>query len=290
MSQNHIPVLPREVIEALSVEEGKRYIDATVGAGGHSAEIVKRGGMVLGIDQDTRALTLAKERLEKENQANHWTLAHGNFRDIGDIAKEHGFTGIDGILFDLGVSSMQLDAPDRGISYRFTDAPLDVRMDMSGGDTAAQLVNRCSESELYDIFSTYGEEQLARPIAHAFVSARAVNPITTVGDVVRIVESVVPGEIERHGVLSRVFQGMRIAVNDELGSLKEGLAQAGGLLAPGGKLVVISFHSLEDRIVKLYMKKGGWDVVTAHPIRPAEDETTANRRSRSAKLRIAIKR
>lgn len=290
MSQNHIPVLPREVIEALSVEEGKRYIDATVGAGGHSAEIVKRGGVLLGIDQDNNALKLAKERLEKENRADNWTLAHGNFRDIGNIAQEHGFTEIDGILFDLGVSSMQLDAPDRGISYRFTDAPLDARMDTSGGDTAAQLVNRCTESELYDIFSTYGEEQLARPIAHAFVSARAVSPIKTVGDVVNIVTAVVPGENERHGVLSRVFQGMRIAVNDELGSLKEGLGQAGELIAPGGKLVVISFHSLEDRIVKLYMKKGGWDVITAHPIRPKEDEATANRRSRSAKLRIAIKR
>lgn len=289
MSITHISVLKDEAITALSIIAGNKYIDATVGAGGHTAEIVKQGGIVLGIDQDDNALHLANERLTKEEATGHWQLIHGNFRNIARIAEEHGFTGIDGILFDLGVSSMQLDAPDRGISYRFTDAPLDGRMDTSGGDTAAQLVNRMTESELYDIFSNFGEEQLARPISHALVRARSVSPISTVGDIVKVIADIVPNEIERYGVLSRVFQGLRIAVNDELGSLKAGLEGAKQVLAPGGKLVVISFHSLEDRIVKLFMKKGGWQILTNHPIRPTEEEAGANKRSRSAKLRVAIK-
>lgn len=289
MTNTHISVLKAEVINALAIEPGKKYIDATVGAGGHATEMIRQGAIVLGIDQDEKALTLAQEKLEAEHATKNWTLVHGNFRNIASIAQEKGFTEIDGILFDLGVSSMQLDAQDRGISYRFTDAPLDVRMDTSGGDTAAQLVNRSTESELYDIFSNYGEEQLARPIAHTLVRARSVSPIATVGDIVSVITDMVPNEIERHGVLSRVFQGIRIAVNDELGSLKEGLAGAKEVLSPGGKLVVISFHSLEDRIVKLFMKRGGWEVVTTHPIRPTEAETGTNRRSRSAKLRIAIK-
>jgi len=289
MTNTHISVLKAEAIQALAIEPGKKYIDATVGAGGHATEMVRQGGIVLGIDQDEQALSLAQKRLTEEHATKNWKLVHGNFRTIAQIAKENGFTEVRGILFDLGVSSMQLDAPDRGISYRFTDAPLDVRMDTSGGDTAAQLVNRSTESELYDIFSNYGEEQLARPIAHSLVRARSVNPITTVGDIVSVIADIVPNEIARHGVMSRVFQGIRIAVNDELGSLKEGLAGAGEIIAPGGKLVVISFHSLEDRIVKLFMKRGGWEVITTHPIRPTDEETGANRRSRSAKLRVAIK-
>lgn len=289
MSTRHISVLRDEAIAALNITEGKRYIDATVGAGGHAKEIVKRGGVLLGIDQDTTALALARETLTNEHATGTFTLAHGNFRDIARIAREHGFSEVSGILFDLGVSSMQLDTPERGMSFRFTDAPLDGRMDPSGGDTAAQLVNRSTENELYDIFSNYGEEQLARAIAHAFVGARSIKPITTVGDVVAIIEKIVPGEIERHGVLARVFQGMRIAVNDELASLREGLIGAKELLEPGGKLVVISFHSLEDRIVKLFMRKAGWKVETVHPIRPTDEEAETNRRSRSAKLRIATK-
>lgn len=289
MKNVHISVLKAEAIEALAIEPGKKYIDATVGAGGHTTEMVRQGGLVLGIDQDEKALALAQEKLEAEHATKSWKLIHGNFRNIATIASENGFTEIDGILFDLGVSSMQLDAPDRGISYRFTDAPLDVRMDTSEGDTAAQLVNRSTESELYDIFSNYGEEQLARPIAHTLVRARSVRPISTVGDIVSVIADIVPNEIERHGVLSRIFQGIRIAVNDELGSLKEGLEGARKILAPGGKLVVISFHSLEDRIVKLFMKRGGWEVITTHPIRPTDEETDTNRRSRSAKLRVAIK-
>lgn len=290
---HHTPVLLLETIDALAIEPGKRYIDATAGAGGHGSEIVKRGGVLLGIDQDEHALAIAGKRLEEEGKATHtkgiWTLAHGNFRDIAAIAKAQGFTQVQGVLFDLGVSSMQLDTPERGFSYRFTDAPLDVRMDTSGGDTAAQLVNRATKEELYDIFSNFGEEQLARPIADALCRARTIAKIVTVGDIVRVVETVVPNERMRYGVLSRVFQGIRIAVNDELKSLKQGLEGAMEVLAPGGKLVVISFHSLEDRIVKLFMKHGGWEVRTDHPIRPSEEEIEKNSRSRSAKLRVAVK-
>lgn len=289
MRTHHISVLRDEAIAALNVTAGKQYIDATVGAGGHASEIIKRGGVLLGIDQDTTALELARERLDNEHATGTFTLVHGNFREIVRLAREHGFNEVSGILFDLGVSSMQLDTPERGMSFRFTDAPLDGRMDPSGGDTAAQLVNRSTENELYDIFSNYGEEQLARAIAHAFVGARSIKPITTVGDVVKIIETIVPGEEQRHGVLARVFQGMRIATNDELGSLREGLTGAKELLVPGGKLVVISFHSLEDRIVKLFMRKAGWEVETVHPIRPTDEEAENNRRSRSAKLRIATK-
>lgn len=260
----HTPVLVKEVIEGLDVLPGKRFIDATYGGGGHAREIERVGGEVLGIDidPDTHAV-------------------HGNFRDIVAIAKREGFEDIDGILFDLGVSSHQLDTPERGFSYRFTNAPLDLRMDQDGsGETAAQLVNRVSEGELYDILSRFGEEELAGTIARAVVSARAVKLIETTGDLVRIIGM-------KPAVLSRVFQALRIVVNDELGALKEGLAGAKKLLKPGGRLVVISFHSLEDRIVKRFMND--WKVLTKRPIRAQGNERETNSRSRSAKLRIAQK-
>lgn len=274
MNGTHVPVLVTEVIEAFGVSPGKNYIDATVGLGGHTAEIVKRGGIVLGIDQDKEAIELVQERLRNT------TLVHGNFRDIEKIAHENGFGSVDGVLFDLGVSSLQLDTPQRGFSYRYTDAPLDLRMDQSKGETAAELINRASEKELYDIFSQFGEEQHSRSISEALYRAR---PVRTVGDLVRIVGT-------NKSVLSRIFQALRIAVNDELGSLKAGLEGAQRLLKPGGKLVVISFHSLEDRIVKRWMRSSGWDVVTKRPLVPGTEEVDTNRRSRSAKLRIAIKK
>lgn len=294
MNANHVPVLLNESIEALKVIPGLRYIDATVGAGGHAREIIHAGGVLLGIDQDENALEIARAILEDGTKTkdfpSSWKLIHGNFRDIEMLAKKEKFTDVNGILFDLGVSSMQLDTPKRGFSYRFTDAPLDLRMDTSRGDTAAQLVNRVSSEELYDIFSTYGEEQLAFKLADAIVRARTVKQIQTVGDLMEITKTVAPNERMRYGVLSRVFQGIRIAVNDELGSLKKGLDGAHRLLAPGGRLVVISFHSLEDRMVKQYMKQDVWEMVTRHPIRPTDTEIYKNSRSRSAKMRVAIKK
>ena len=293
MSGTHVPVLRQEVIEALEIRPGKRYIDATVGLGGHTVEMLKRGGIVLGLDQDTSALEMARENVKCQMTNDKWKedlmLVHGNFRDIENIAKEHGFGGIDGVLFDLGVSSLQLYTPARGMSYRFTDAPLDLRMDQVRGDTAAQLVNQSSQEELYDIFNTFGEEQLARPIAQALCRTRSITELKTVGDLVRVIEGVVPNEKERYGVLSRVFQAIRIEVNDELGSLKKGLIGAKEVLGIGGRLAVISFHSLEDRIVKRFMREKGWEVVTRHPVRPRREEIDANVRSRSAKLRVAKK-
>ncbi len=286
MSSTHISVLKAEAIEALQVVAGGKYIDATLGGAGHTIEIAKRGGLVLGIDTDDQALGIAKENIEKAGVTGV-TLAKGNFRDIETIAKEHGFEEIQGVLFDLGVSSFQLDTPERGFSYRFTDAPLDLRMNRTIGDTAAQLVNQLTEEELYEIFATYGEEQFSREIARAICRARTVAKIVTVADLIAIVTGAVK-DIQ-NGVLSRVFQALRIAVNDELGSVKKGLAGAHTLLAKQGRLVVISFHSLEDRIVKQYLRIGDWNVITKHPITPGESELDINRRSRSAKMRIAEK-
>ncbi len=289
MSDKHISVMREEVVEGLDVQRGAKYIDATVGSGGHAVEIAKLGAIVLGIDTDPTAVTLARLELTKTG-VKDWKIVQGNFRDIEAIAKREGFERVRGILFDLGVSSMQLDTPDRGFSYRFTDAPLDLRMNQSEGEPAAQLVNRISEDELYDIFSTYGEEELARVIAHALYRARSVKKIETVGDVVEVIENITKDRNERYATLSRIFQALRIAVNDELQSLRQGLAGAKHLLIPGGRLVVISFHSLEDRTVKRFMREGEWEVITKHPMLPTIDETGTNRRARSAKTRIAIRK
>lgn len=286
MSDYHTPVLITEVIKALEIAKGKKYIDATLGGAGHTEEILKRGGTVLGIDTDTDAIDEAKQRLQEYTG---YTLVQGNFRDIGTIAKEHEFLHIDGILFDLGVSSHQLDTPERGFSYRFTDAPLDLRLSQEYGDTAAQLVNQATEDELYECIATYGEEQLARPIARALCSARSIKKIEKVQDVVRIIEELAGSREHATPILSRVFQALRIAVNDELKSLKSALEQSKDILKPEGRLVVISFHSLEDRIVKQYMRSNGWEAITKHPIVPSEREVYENKRSRSAKLRIAKK-
>ena len=282
MSTIHISVMREEALNGLLVEPGKKYIDATVGAGGHAVEIVKRGGIVLGIDTDPTAVEIAKTKGIRAVQ--------GNFRDIEKIATREGFEKVSGVLFDLGVSSMQLDTPDRGFSYRFTDAPLDLRMNQTQGESSAQLVNRASKETLYDIFSTYGEEQLAGRIADAIYSARSIKKIETVGDMVSILERLVPDQHTRFSVLSRVFQALRIAVNEEMDALREGLIGAEHILEPGGRLVVISFHSLEDRIVKLGMRKSAWQVITKHPELPTLSEVESNRRSRSAKLRIALKK
>jgi len=293
MNGTHVPVLASEVIEALGVAPGKRFIDATLGAGGHTGELVKRGATVLAIDQDKDALALAthhlKDRVPTAFEEGRIIIRHGNFSDIGEIAKEEGWDSVDGILFDLGISSMQLDHPERGISYRFTDAPLDMRMDTSSGDTAAQLVNQASREELYDIISEFGEEELAGKLADATVRARSVSVIETVGDLVSAVAAVVPNEEARNRVLARVFQALRIAVNDELGVLKRGLESAFMVLKPGGRLVVISFHSLEDRIVKLFMRRRGLTMLKKHVVTPGTEELTQNKRSRSAKLRVAEK-
>lgn len=300
----HTPVLLREVIDGLRIEEGKRYIDGTLGMGGHGIEILKRGGVLLGIDADLEALEFTKKRFRdleikrfrqekfpdlQVSRFLRYSLVHGNFRDIETIAKTNGFGKADGVLLDLGVSSYQIDTPKRGFSYRFVDQPLDLRFDQSKGETAAQLINTLSEEALYDIFATYGEEQFARPIATAFIIARRLKPVMTTGDVVRIVKHVTSHSQHQTGILARIFQALRIYVNSELEILRMGLAGTKNLLVPGGRLVVISFHSLEDRIVKQFLDGSGWQVTTRKPIVPDYLEIRSNNRSRSAKLRSATR-
>ncbi len=261
-----------EVLSGLHVREGGRYIDATFGFGGHSGEIARRGGVILGIDVDPDTAAV-----------------HGNFRDIERIAKENGFDNVDGILFDLGVSSHQLDTPERGFSFRYPEAPLDLQMNPGQGIPAWEYIKKLSEEELYEILATFGEEKLARAIAAAFVRARRVRPLTTVGDVAHVVAEAVRNPKETTATLARVFQALRIAVNDELGALKEGLAGAARLLTSGGRLAVLSYHSLEDRIVKREIERLGLRALNKRPVRPSNEEVRRNPRARSAKLRIMEK-
>lgn len=261
----HIPVLLHETIVGLQVAPGKRFIDATYGGGGHASEIVRRGGEVLGIDVDPDTGPHA---------------VHGNFRNIKKIAEKEGFIEVDGILFDLGVSSHQLDTEARGFSYRFGDAPLDLRLNQNQGETAAELLKRVSEDQLYEILAKFGEEESSRAIATAIVRARRVSPVLTTGDLLKIINK---------KSASQIFQALRIVINDELNALKEGLRGAKDLLKPGGRLAVISFHSLEDRIVKMFLKTDAWKVITKKPIVAGDIERRANSRARSAKLRIAEK-
>ncbi len=261
----HTPIMVKEVADGLQVAPGKRFIDATYGGGGHASEIVRRGGEVLGIDIDPDTGLNA---------------VHGNFRNIVKIAKENGFEAVDGILFDLGVSSHQLDTAGRGFSYRFGDAPLDLRLNQKEGIPAAELLQKVSEQELYEILATFGEEEHSRAIASAIVRARRVSPVITTGDLLKFVDK---------RAAARVFQALRIVTNDELNALKEGLHGAKDLLKPNGRLIVISFHSLEDRIVKQFLKTDGWKLITKKPIVPSEEEIRSNKRSHSAKLRIAEK-
>ncbi len=289
MNAVHLPVLLTEAVSGLRVEADRTYIDATLGGGGHSEEILRRGGNVLAIDRDGETLAETGERLGRMYGTQRFTAVRGNYSDLVSIARTHGANTVAGVLFDLGISSIQLDTPDRGFSYRFTDAPLDLRMDRAGGDTAAQLVNRLSERELYGLFERFGEEQRSGAIAHALVVARGVKPIVTAGDLAESIATVVPNERDRPGIMSRIYQALRIEVNDELESLKLGLQGAETVLERGGRLVVISFHSLEDRIVKQFMRSPAWNVLTRHPVTSAAEELERNRRARSAKLRIAEK-
>lgn len=303
MDTFHTPVLLQEVIEGLDIRPGKKYIDATLGGGGHGLEIVKQGGIVLGIDVDKEAIEHVKKILsdkdirilsEKKDQAHNIlisqypniTLVKGNFEDIGVIARITGFSRVSGILFDLGVSLYQLKAGERGFSFQ-TDGPLDMRMDPSeGGAAATDLVNGLYEHELVALFKKYGEEHNARPIARAICRAREVKKIETTSELAKIVATTKRGRGKIHPA-TQVFQALRIAVNDELESLEQALPQAVELLEEGGRIAAISFHSLEDRIVKQFFKKRTEiEVITKKPIIPSDGEVRQNPRARSAKLRI----
>ncbi len=286
MDEYHIPVFEQEVTRFLDVQRGNRYIDATLGGGGHSFEILKRGGSVLGIDVDDEAIAFVKKKFSINERL---TLVRGNFKDIAEIARLHGFTNVSGVLFDLGVSSYQLDTQDRGFSFK-NSGPLDMRMDKSLSVTAEDLVNGLTKEELYELFSKYGEEDFAFAISKSIVGARSIKPITTTGELAAIIAKSVHGGNRDIHPATRAFQALRIVVNDELHSLKTALPQALTILGKKGRIVVISFHSLEDRIVKQafrkFAKENKGNILTDKPIVPSESEQIANRRSRSAKLRV----
>ncbi len=289
----HTPVLVEEVIDALHIEKGKKYIDATCGAGGHSREIVKRGGILLGIDVDPEGVAQAKETFnilaQTKREGIDWRIVQGNFGDIEKIGKEQGFTSVSGILFDLGVSSHQLDSASRGFSYRF-NAQLDLRFNQNIGQPASKIVQTYSEGELYEVFAKFGEEERARSIAHAFVSTRNIKKIITTFDIKEIVAKIIKNHDRQNATLSRIFQALRIEVNDERENLKKGLSGAFQLLEQRGILVVISFHSGEDRIVKQFMNTNAYHIKTIKPIVASQSEIMGNVRSRSAKMRVAMKK
>jgi 16S rRNA (cytosine1402-N4)-methyltransferase len=285
MSVTHQPVLLDEVIRGLHIIPGANYIDATSGGGGHTRGILEKGGQVLGIDQDPQAIDYVRQTLPHP----HLTLVPGNFNSISDIATQHGFTPCQGILYDLGTSAFQLETPMRGFSFQ-RDEPLDMRMDPNLAVTAKDLVNALGRKELTLLFTKYAKEPKAKQIADRIVDARKNYPLQTTGDLIRIIESVTGG---RHGKLhpaTKVFQALRIAVNDELNSLETSLPQAIELLAPMGRLVVISFHEGEDRLVKEFIHQTSTlTSLTKKPIVPQASEVAANPRARSAKLRVATK-
>lgn len=289
MNSFHKAVLLQETIEALRITKGSRYIDATIGGGGHAGEILKRGGIVLGLDVDKEALEYVEKNFKLEITNRKLTLAKGNFRDIEKIAHLNGFDRVSGIIFDLGVSSHQLETAERGFSFQ-KEAPLDMRMDKDLSVKASDLINALTKGELYELFTKLGEENGTRGILKRIIRARRVAPIETTKDLVRIIEGESRVNHSRINRATRIFQALRIAVNDELSALKEALPKGVGLLEKGGRILVISFHSLEDRIVKRsfleFEKDSLGKVVTKKPIRPGEEEVRRNRRARSAKLRI----
>ena len=307
----HLPVLLDEALEYLDVRRGGTYVDCTTGLGGHSSVIAERmgdEGRLLCIDQDREALEFARTKLAPFGR--RVSFVHGNFRELAEVAAREGFSGVDGVLMDLGVSSMQFDLAERGFAFG-QEGPLDMRMDRSRGtETAAEIVNTWDETSLADLFYRYGEERQSRRIASTVVRAR---PIVTTWDLARAVEQAVGGARIHQKIhpATKVFLALRIRVNGELDSLDAALPQARSLLGfgsdrHGGRLVIISFHSLEDRMVKQYLRREATDCLcppelpvcrcghratlrdlTRRAVRPSEEEVARNPRSRSAVLRAA---
>ena len=270
---------------------GGRYIDGTVGGGGHAAAILEASspdGRLLGIDCDPAALAAAAARLAP--YGDRVTLVRGSFREIGQLAATSGFAQVEGVVLDLGVSSYQLDTPERGFSFQ-AHAPLDMRLDPDAPVTAAHLVNNLPEQELADLIFRYGEERGSRRIARAIVEARQRKPVTTTDELAAIVSRALGGQRGRIHPATRTFQALRIAVNDELASLEAALPQVIDLLAPGGRMAIIAFHSLEDRIVKHTLRAeaqaGRLRIITRKPVEASVEEQRTNPRSRSARLRVA---
>ncbi|SMC01584.1 16S rRNA (cytosine1402-N4)-methyltransferase [Sulfobacillus thermosulfidooxidans DSM 9293] len=290
MTFSHVSVLSKEALEYWAHDDKGIYIDATVGAGGHSFQLLSRFPMVrlIAVDQDPVALEAAKERLTPFLDRVRWV--HANFRDLPSVIESEFHGRIAGMLFDLGVSSPQFDVPERGFTYQY-DTALDMRMDPSNPVTAFRLVNMRSKEEIAQALRDWGEERWAQRIADFIVKAREKEPIRTTGQLVELIKAAIPASARRTGghPARRTFQALRIWVNDELGALSEGLEGAQRLLAPHGRIVVISFHSLEDRIVKHAFRRWAQEqkgqVLTKHPLTPTDDEIQDNPRSRSAKLR-----
>jgi len=311
----HKPVLLKQILEYLEPCPGKDFIDCTFGFGGHSLALLEKNrpdGKVLGIEQDKKVLQRIKVRPFERDLASqdHYsqdqtlrtvlenkrlTLVNDNFNNLKEIVKEYEFNRVNGILFDLGVSSWHFDQSGRGFSFQI-DESLDMRLgSVTSKLTAGEIVNQWSEQELDKIFKEYGQERYARLIAEAIVRQRKIQPIKTTKQLVEIISQVVPKKYQ-HGrthFATRIFQALRIAVNDELNNLEKALPQALKILEKNGRLVVVSFHSLEDRIVKNFFresaKKGEMEILTKKPIVPSHEEIKLNPRSRSAKLRAVVK-
>ena len=304
----HYPVMLGEVIDSLSIKPDGIYVDGTLGGAGHSSEIAKRlteGGRLIGIDQDTDAIKAASEKLF--HFRDRVTIVHDNYVHIADILADMGIEKVDGILLDLGVSSYQLDTEERGFSYRTDDAPLDMRMDRDSDFTAADLLNTYSEKDLVRILRDYGEEKCADRIARNIVKER---PLKTTGDLNRIIRESIPEKMRRKGgnPSKRTFQAVRIELNRELGVLTDSIDTMIDLLNEDGRLAIITFHSLEDRIVKSHFKKTEYPCtcppdfpvcvcgniskgyqLTRKPILPSKKELEENKRSQSAKLRVFVR-
>ncbi len=310
MNFNHKSVLLEETIEGLHIKPEGTYVDGTLGGGGHSYEVLRQLndlGRLIGIDQDEAALAAAGERLK---QFRNVEFVRSNYCNIGEILKGLDVKGVDGILLDLGVSSYQLDTPERGFSY-MADAPLDMRMDQRESRTAADIVNEYSQNDLFRIIRDYGEDKFAQNIAKHIVAARTEHRIETTGQLVDIIKAAIPMKVQKAAghPAKRTFQAIRIELNRELTVLSDSLDEMIDLLLPGGRLCIITFHSLEDRIVKNAFKRNEnpctcppnfpvcvcnnpskGTVITHKPILPSEEEMEVNPRSKSAKLRIFEKR
>lgn len=277
----HLPVMPVEILEALNAKPGDWVIDGTFGAGGHTKLLLEQGVNVLGIDQDPTV-----ERFLNVEGKGEFLFAQGNFRDMETLASGHNISEVHGVLLDIGVSSMQIDEMDRGFSFR-NDGPLDMRMSASG-QSAADLVNESTFEALAALIWRYGEDRHSRRIARNIVEAREHAPITTTHQLANAIARAYPGGNRRDHPARRTFQAIRIALNDELGALQEGLEAAARMLVPGGRIAVLSYHSLEDRIVKhFFTDSPRLSRITKKPLLATDEEIERNPRSRSAKLRIA---
>lgn len=290
MATVHLPVLPRQVVELLAPQAGQTIVDATLGGGGHASLIAEKlgvSGHLVGLDRDPAALERAKVRLDAIPDAPRFTLVHANFDRLRPVLDELKLDRVDAVLADLGFSSDQIEAAERGLSFQ-REGPLDMRLDPTDEQTAGDIIGCWSESDLADLFFYLGEERQSRRIARKIVAVRDETPITTTLQLADLVRSCLPRSKTGLDPATRVFQALRIGVNDELGSLKRLIEALPTCLNKGGKAAIISFHSLEDRIVKwAFRESATWEILTRKPVEADEEEEGANPRARSAKLRVA---